>query len=175
MTEKPARTLFEQLPPGSEALFQQLFSDTIPHNKALGTVVTGARKGGASMRLDWREDLVGNPETGVIHGGAITALLDSCSGMAVATMLTEPRPFATLDLRIDYVRPATPGKPVLADAECIRMTTNVAFTRAIAHQGDPADPVASSAGTFMLATKGEPPESQSVGVLPAERATGDAP
>ena len=92
------------------------------------------------MQLEWREELVGNPETGVLAGGPLTAMIDSCCGMSVATMLKEPKPFATLDLRIDYVRPATPGKAVIAEAECYRITRSVAFTRAFAHHGDPKDP-----------------------------------
>ena len=117
------------------------------------------------MKLEWREELVGNPETGVLAGGPLTAMLDGCCGMSVATMLANPMPFATLDLRIDYARPATPGKAVIADAECYRITSSVAFTRAFAHHGDPKDPIAAAAGTFMLGTKGQatrPP-------LPAER------
>jgi acyl-coenzyme A thioesterase PaaI-like protein len=76
--------------------------------------------------------------------------------MAVASMLSKPQPFATLDLRIDYVRPATTGEAVIAEAECYRITSNVAFTRAFAHHGDPSDPIAAASGTFMLATKGTP-------------------
>jgi uncharacterized protein (TIGR00369 family) len=149
------KSIFETVPGDKLELFQKWFSDTIPHNQALALVVTAVRKGGASMRLDWQPHLVGNPETGVLHGGAITAMLDACSGMAVATVLTKAQPFATLDLRIDYVHPATPGQSVLCDAECFRLTSNVAFTRAVAHHGDANDPIASSAGTFMLATKGK--------------------
>ncbi len=137
-----------------QPLFQQAFSDAIPHNKALGIEVIGVRRGHGSMKLPYDKKLIGNPETGVLHGGAITALLDACSGMAVATMLSKPSPFATLDLRIDYVRPATPGKEVIAEAECFKVTSNVAFTRAFAHHGDSNDPIASATGTFMLATKG---------------------
>ena len=137
------------------ALFQKLFSDTIPHNKALGLKVLAVARGIASMQLDWREELVGNPEIGVLAGGPLTAMPDGCCAMAVATMLKEPMPFATLDLRIDYAKPAEPGKPVIAEAECYRITRSVAFTRAFAHQGDPKDPVAAAAGTFMLGTKGK--------------------
>jgi uncharacterized protein (TIGR00369 family) len=136
------------------AFFQQWFSDSIPHSKALGLKIIAVRRGFGSMQLDWREELVGNPETGVLAGGPLTALMDSCCGMSVATMLTEPAPFATLDLRIDYVRPATPGQAVIAEAECYRITRSVAFTRAFAHHGDAKDPIAAAAGTFMLGTKG---------------------
>ena len=145
------------------AFFQTLFSDSIPHNKALGLKVVAVARGIASMQLDWRPELVGNPETGVLAGGPITAMLDGCCGMAVATLLKEPKPFATLDLRIDYAKPAASGQPVIAEAECYRITRSVAFTRAIAHQGDLKDPIAAAAGTFMLGTKGEVTQPQSVG------------
>ncbi len=137
------------------AFFQQWFSDAIPHSKALGLKIVAVRRGFGSMQLEWREELVGNPETGVLAGGPLTALMDSCCGMSVATMLKEPAPFATLDLRIDYVRPATPGEAVIAEAECYRITRSVAFTRAVAHHGDSKDPIAAAAGTFMLGTKGQ--------------------
>ena len=136
------------------AFFQQWFSDMIPHSKALGLKIVSVRRGFGSMRLDWREELVGNPETGVLAGGPLTALMDSCCVMSVATMLKDPAPFATLDLRIDYVRPATPGQAVIAEAERYRITRSVAFTRAFAHHGDARDPIAAAAGTFMLGTKG---------------------
>ena len=159
MSMPPLTTPDERL-----AFFQEWFSDTIPHNKALGLKVVGAGKGFASMRLEWREELIGNPETGVLAGGPLTATLDACCGMAVATMLTRPEPFATLDLRIDYVRPAEPGKAVIAEAECYRITHSVAFTRAFAHHGDARDPIAAAAGTFMLGTKGEVTRAQAIRV-----------
>ena len=137
-------------------IYEQAFSDAIPQNKALGLEVVEVARGRGVLRLPWKQDLVGNPETGVIHGGAITTMLDACCGMAVVTMLKTPQPFATLDLRIDYVRPATKGEAVIAEAECYRITSNVAFTRAFAHHGDRSDPIAAASGTFMLATKGTP-------------------
>lgn len=146
----------EPMSPEQLAIYQQMFGDAIPHCRAMGIRIVDVDRGKGTMALDWREDLVGNPETGVLHGGAITTLLDSCCGMAVATVLTDPQPFATLDLRIDYVRPATPREAVIADAECFRITANVAFVRAIAHHGNKEEPIAAVSGTFMLATKGQP-------------------
>ena len=57
------------------------------------------------MRVAYRAELVGNPETGVVHGGVITTLLDSVCGLAVFSSFTQMRPVATLDLRIDYLKP----------------------------------------------------------------------
>ncbi len=162
MADKPA-SIFETMPDQALAMFQRLFSDTIPQNKALGLQVVAVRKGVATMRLEWQPHLVGNPETGVLFGGALTTMIDACCGMAVATMLSEPSPFATLDLRIDYIKPATPRQAVIAEATCFKLTNNVAFTRAVAHHGDSDDPIASSAGTFMMGTKGSVLQAQTIG------------
>lgn len=129
------------------------FTEGIPHNKALGMELLELERGGATFRLPYDRKLVGNPDTGVLHGGAITALLDAASGASVFAALTEWVPIATLDLRIDYLRAAEVGRDVLCRATCYKQTRNVAFTRAIAYHEDPADPIASSVGTFMLSTK----------------------
>ena len=103
--------------------------------------------------VPYSDKLVGNPDTGVLHGGAITALLDAASGAAVFASLTDWVPIATLDLRIDYLRPAEPGRDVMAQASCYKMTKHVAFTRAVAYHDDPEHPIASSVGTFMVSTR----------------------
>jgi uncharacterized protein (TIGR00369 family) len=106
------------------------------------------------IHLPYAAHLVGNPDTGVLHGGGITALLDAASGACVFLKIMKPVPVATLDLRIDYLRPAEPPRDVLARAECYHITRNVAFVRAVAYHDDPANPIASSVGTFMLQTAG---------------------
>lgn len=129
------------------------FSAGVPHNRALGMEIVELSEAEALFRLPYDEKLVGNPDTGVIHGGAITALLDGTSGAAVFAALAELVPIATLDLRIDYLRPAEPPRAVMARATCYKVTRNVAFTRAVAYHDDPDDPIAHSVGTFMVATK----------------------
>lgn len=129
------------------------FTAGIPHNRALGIKIGEVGKGWARFVLPYDVKLVGNPDTGVLHGGAITSLVDGCSGAAVFQSLTAWQPIATLDLRIDYLRQAEAGRDVTCRAECYRLTRNVAFTRAIAYHDDEADPIASSQGTFMLGTK----------------------
>jgi uncharacterized protein (TIGR00369 family) len=129
------------------------FSINVPHNRALGMWIEDMQPNTAIFRLPYDEKLVGNPDTGVLHGGAITALLDGCSGAAVFAALEEFVPIATLDLRIDYLRPAEPKRDVYAKATCYKMTKNVAFTRGVAYHADEADPIAHSVGTFMVSTK----------------------
>ena len=107
-----------------------------------------------TLCVPYSQDLVGDPDTGVVHGGVITALLDSASGAATRRAVEDrgPTSIATLDLRIDYMRPATPRQTIFATAECYRTTRHVAFVRAWAYQADEDDLVATSVGTFMLGT-----------------------
>ena len=50
--------------------------ETVRHSRNLGMEVLSAEEDGVRVRLPWREDLVGNPDTGVLHGGAIFAMMD---------------------------------------------------------------------------------------------------
>ncbi|MGB3626129.1 MAG: PaaI family thioesterase [Henriciella sp.] len=123
---------------------------TVPWAQALGFELTGIEKGKAFAKVAWREDLVGNPETGVIHGGVLTALLDNLCGICINTALKKPKSMATLDLRIDYMRPAEKGRDILAEAECYHVTRNVAFTHAWAYHESRDKVIATAAGTFAL-------------------------
>ncbi len=134
------------------AAWNRALSENVPHNRALGLVIEDLGDRQARFRLPYDAKLVGNPDTGVLHGGAITALLDGCSGAAVFAALPKIQPIATLDLRIDYLRPAEPGKDVIAVAHCHHMSKNVAFVRATAFHDADSDPIATSVGTFVIAT-----------------------
>ena len=122
----------------------------VPWAKALGFELTGIEQGRAFAKVAWREDLVGDPDSGVIHGGVLTALLDNLCGVAANTALKEPKSMATLDLRIDYMRPAEKGRDILAEAECYHTTRNVAFTRAWAFHESREKVIATAAGAFAL-------------------------
>jgi uncharacterized protein (TIGR00369 family) len=124
-----------------------------PQAQALGMRVISIAKARAVVEVDWREDLVGDPETGVIASGVVTTLLDNTCGVAAFAALDAPTSTATLDLRIDYMRPAKKGATIRADAQCYRMTRSVAFVRAFAFDGDDeSDPVASAQAAFMMGT-----------------------
>ncbi|MFX4593043.1 PaaI family thioesterase, partial [Acinetobacter baumannii] len=89
----------------------------IPHYGALGVQFVTAGRNAATLRLPYREDFIGDPETGTLHGGVITTLIDSVCGISVFMAMGRLLPIATLDLRIDYLKPATAGLDVLAVAE----------------------------------------------------------
>src|SRR3954453_22516428 len=100
--------------------------------------------------LPYRPVFVGDTETGVLHGGVVTAMLDESCGMAAQLALDGTRAIATLDLRIDYLKPATPGLDIRAHAVCYRVTRSIAFVRATAYQDSEDDPVATATGCFMV-------------------------
>lgn len=122
----------------------------IPHAHALGMEVVETGPGFSILKLPYRPELVGDPSRGIVFGGAIATLLDQALGIAVSCGLADLRPIATLDLRIDYLRPAEPGVDLLGRAECYKVTRNVAFARAVAYERDEHDPFATSLATFML-------------------------
>ena len=129
------------------------FIEAIPHARALGMDLTDIGDGCAEIGMDYDPRFIGDPETGVIHGGAVSALMDTCSGAAVMAHPIAPLATATLGLRIDYMRAAKPGDRITAKAECYHVTRSVAFVRATAVDGDPDRPVATATGTFTLERK----------------------
>ena len=121
-----------------------------PHCRRLGIEVLWMGPCEAKLRLPYRPEIVGDPIRGVVFGGAITTLIDHASGTAVFCTLEEMRTIATLDLRIDYLRAAEPGRDLIGHARCYKLTRNVAFVRATAYEADPDDPFASCLATFMV-------------------------
>lgn len=121
-----------------------------PQALALGLETVSMDGGFALLKAPYKPELIGDPDTGVIAGGVVTTLLDHACGQAVHIAMKQFRSIATLDLRIDYMRPAEPGKDIFARAHCYKMTRSVAFVRAVAFDVDPEDPVAAAQAAFML-------------------------
>lgn len=128
------------------------FIEALPHCIALGLTVDDVGDGSAVMSMPWDDRLIGDPTTGVIHGGAVSSLMDTCSGTAVIAHPSGPISTATLDLRIDYMRPATPGQGIRAEATCYHITRTVAFVRTVATDDDRDNPVATATGAFTVTT-----------------------
>ena len=122
----------------------------IGHGRALGLQFKESGENWAELALPWREELVGVSESGVLASGAIVGLIDTASGTAVWVTLDKFVPILTVDLRLDYLRPAVKGEIIVARCECVKVTRRIAFVRGIAHGGDEARPIALSAATFMI-------------------------
>jgi uncharacterized protein (TIGR00369 family) len=128
----------------------QILLDHVPHCRELKMVALYARPAEFALRIPYDATLVGDPARGVVFGGVITTLLDHAGGISVMCALEEARGVATIDLRIDYMRPATPGRDLLGFARCYRVTRNVAFVTGAAYHDDPDDPFARFQSTYML-------------------------
>lgn len=129
------------------------FQDAIPFSREMGMTIDVLDDGAAEMGMPYNARLVGDPETGVIHGGAVLALIDSCCGLAVISHPDVLGLTATLGLRTDHLRKAMPGQRIVTRAECYLVTRSVAFVRGTAWDDDRDHPVALSAGTFTVERK----------------------
>ena len=136
--------------PPDKARIARQFIEAIPFSQALQMNLEEIGDGLAVISMPYDEALVGDPRTGVIHGGAVSALMDTCGGAAVVSHPEAQGATATIDLRIDYMRPATPGDRITARAQCYHVTRSVAFIRAEAFDSDNSRPVAAATGAFTV-------------------------
>ncbi|WIY25324.1 PaaI family thioesterase [Parasedimentitalea psychrophila] len=138
---------------GDKTQLARQFIEVIPHAQELGLVLQSIGNGMAEISMPYDVKLIGDPDTGVIHGGAVSALMDTCCGAAVMCHPDAPGGTATIDLRIEYMRPATPGQTILTKATCHHISRNVAFVRAVAMDDDRDRPVATATAAFSVEAK----------------------
>lgn len=125
------------------------FVSRIGHQAALGIRYRSHGIDWCELVLPYSAPLVGVVATGVIASGPIISLMDMATSIAIWIRRGAFRSQATLDMRVDYLRPAAPGRDVIGRGECYRQTRAIAFVSGIAHDGDPNDPVARVSATFM--------------------------
>lgn len=124
-----------------KAMLKNLFEEKIVFNKLLGLKLDGVTAAHVSASLVMRPDLIGNHSEGRLHGGVISAALDTTGGIAVAAALCARYPddsfeehamrfakLGTIDLRIDYLRPGLSPHFEMR-AEVIRLGSRIANTR----------------------------------------------
>ena len=125
-----------------------IFEEKVVFNRVLGLKITSVTPQRVTGRIDMRPDLVGHFAYHRLHGGVISAGLDAMAGLAVmaalgARHMDEPVPqrlarfarIGTIDLRVDYLRPAI-GERFELWAEVMRIGSRVASTRMEFHAVD---------------------------------------
>lgn len=125
------------------------YASRIGHGGALGIHYVGHGDDWVELGLAYRAELVGVAATGVLASGPIISLMDMAASMAIWVKLGRFRPQATLDMRVDYLRPAEPGRTIVGRGECYKISRSIAFVRGVAHHRDPDDAVAHVTGTFI--------------------------
>jgi len=120
-----------------------------PHMRECGLEALEVDARGALVKLPYRDEWLGDLESGRIAPGIVTVLVDSCAGLAVLASIGERETVATLDLRMDYLRPAFRGSDVYCRAECLRLTGSIAFLRATVWQGREDEPIATAQLAFV--------------------------
>ena len=128
--------------------------ESLPHNRKLGIRTVEVSRGRCITYIEYRPELVGDPTRNLMHGGVVTTLIDTTAGGAVYSCLPGETPIATLDMRIDYLKPAAPNRRLYACAEVGRLTRRVAFVRAFAYQDVASNQVATCNAAFMVGSLG---------------------
>ena len=140
---------FEISSPNLKAVLN--FYANSPHHQATGITVVSVDLELARMRVPYNKGFIGNPDTGAVHGGIITTMMDATGGLAVLAQVPPGTSIATLDLRLDYLRSATPDLNLIGEAQCFKLTTNIAFTRGTTYEENNAnDPIANFIATYMI-------------------------
>lgn len=134
---------------GFDAEMAIRFMGKAGHGGFLNMDYVGHGSDWTELAVDWREDLVGDPATGVLASAVVISLLDNATSMAIWTKMGEFRPQVTMDLRLDYLRPSPKGARVFGRGICYHLTQSIGFVRGIAHNGNIDEPLAHASGTFI--------------------------
>lgn len=140
----------------SPELLRQIMEELIPFNRYLGVKLSGAREGFARLEVPFRDELVGDPMRPALHGGVLSALADAAGGAAVWTGLEDDRArVSTIDLRIDYLRPAR-LVTLVAEATVVRLGNRVGVADVRMFNADAEDvTIATGKGVYNIMIKKE--------------------
>ena len=113
----------------------RLMEEHAPFNRLLGIKGERLEHGRAVIVLPVREDFVGDPRRPALHGGVISSLVDTAGGAAAWSALGPGESVSTVDLRVDYLEPASLGEPLRAEAQLLRKGNRVCHVRVRVSQG----------------------------------------
>jgi uncharacterized protein (TIGR00369 family) len=121
-----------------------------PFHRWLGLRVTALSERSITVQAPWREEFVSDPGRGTAHGGVLAAMADLAADWALVGTIGRAVP--TVDLRVDYLRPARPG-PLTAVGTVVKPGRQVSVSEAVVTGAD-GKVVAVGRGTFLSAVEG---------------------
>ncbi|MGD9579589.1 MAG: thioesterase family protein [Syntrophorhabdus sp.] len=123
------------------SIMTEYFNEQIPFNKVLGIKVDSMSSESVSASLQMREELLGHYARRMLHGGVISSIIDITGGLSAVMSIKEdtaddnPKTrremadrVSTIDLRVDFLRPAT-GERFVAKAYPLRTGKRIAVIR----------------------------------------------
>ncbi|MGE0712662.1 MAG: PaaI family thioesterase [Planctomycetota bacterium] len=131
------------------AAIRQFFQGGIPFNQLVGLELVELDRGRARARVPFRPELIGDPSRPAIHGGVISMLADTVGGAAVFSLTYPGDKVATIDLRVDYLRPGQP-EDIVAEAKVIRVGNRVGVSSIDVWQQEPEAPIAVAKAVFTI-------------------------
>ena len=147
----------------SEADLIEIIEQGIPFNHYLGVKVEAFSQGDIILRLEPKNEFIGDPRRPALHGGLIATLADTAAGLAVFTILKKPSTTSTIDLRVDYLRPGNIDQTLFAHSKVLRKGSRVCFTQTTLYQSSIDLPIAVSAATYSIVPHKDLPSRQDKG------------
>lgn len=128
----------------------EIIEDGLPFNKWLGIKVVELGEGAVKLRIPFRPELVGDPRRPALHGGVLSTLVDVTGGFAVWTCCRLEDRIATIDLSIDYLRPAAAED--LCSEATVRLMGNRVGNASVTlwNAGDPGRLVAAGRAVYNI-------------------------
>ncbi len=138
-----------------------IFIQSMPFSRLLQLELEQLSSQSTVIYLPWQQQLVGNPIQQILHGGVISAVLDTVGGLMAAAAFVERQDFdsvtqmqdglaklGTIDMRTDYLRPGR-GEKFYASAEPIRLGNKVCVCRMELHNEKDVK-IAYGTGTYLF-------------------------
>jgi uncharacterized protein (TIGR00369 family) len=127
---------------------KEFMTNQIPFNRLLGIVIEDLQEGFCRLKIPFRPELVGDPFRPALHGGVLSALADTTGGAAVFSVVGLNDRVSTIDMLVDYLRPAE-LKDVVCESSVTRIGNRLASTdMKLFHPDAPDQLIATGRGVY---------------------------
>ena len=130
-------------------LLRQHF-ERIPFGRHLGVEIREVRDGYARLELPFRPEFIGNTELPALHGGILLSVADQCGGLVLYTKAGPTAKLSTVDLRMDFLKPAPP-KTLVVEGQVLRAGNRIGVVELrLSSEGKPDELLAFGVGVYNI-------------------------